>query len=205
MILFEAPIGGRERKLLAQANRNGFYYVLDRATGEFLASAYRTRNRRGQTASTRRGGRFARRESHRASRARWCSRTSGARPTGSARAIALRRSCSIRPRARWARSTSRERPSTSQVPRSPAVAAVTSRVTTRRGAIRALDATTGKMKWEFPLLSPGYTSLLSTAGGLVFGGTEEGNFFALDAESGKAAVGYTNRRRRARHSDVICC
>jgi len=53
------------------------------------------------------------------------------------------------------------------------------------GAIRALDATTGKMKWEFPLLSPGYTSLLSTAGGLVFGGTEEGNFFALDAETGK--------------------
>jgi len=52
-------------------------------------------------------------------------------------------------------------------------------------AIRALDATTGKMKWEFPLLSPGFTSLLSTAGGLVFGGSQEGNFFALDAESGK--------------------
>jgi alcohol dehydrogenase (cytochrome c) len=28
-------------------------------------------------------------------------------------------------------------------------------------------------------------SLLSTAGGLVFGGTEEGNFIALDAENGK--------------------
>jgi len=27
--------------------------------------------------------------------------------------------------------------------------------------------------------------LLSTAGGLVFGGAEEGNFFALDAEGGK--------------------
>ena len=53
------------------------------------------------------------------------------------------------------------------------------------GAIRALDATTGKMKWEFPLLSPGFTSLLSTAGGLVFAGSQEGNFFALDAESGK--------------------
>ena len=130
MILFEAQIGGRERKLLAQANRNGFYYVLDRATGEFLTGV-RTRNRRGQTASMRRGARFARRESRRASRGRWSSPTSGARPTGSARAIALRRSCSIRRRARWARSTSRERPSTSRVPRSPAVAAVTSRVTTR--------------------------------------------------------------------------
>jgi len=28
--------------------------------------------------------------------------------------------------------------------------------------------------------------LLSTAGGLVFSGTEEGNFFALDAETGKS-------------------
>jgi alcohol dehydrogenase (cytochrome c) len=54
------------------------------------------------------------------------------------------------------------------------------------GASRALEATTGKMKWEYKLLSPGWTSLLSTAGDLVFGGTEEGNFFALDAESGKA-------------------
>jgi alcohol dehydrogenase (cytochrome c) len=27
--------------------------------------------------------------------------------------------------------------------------------------------------------------VLSTAGGLVFGGAEEGNFFALDAENGK--------------------
>ena len=37
VILFDAAVGGRERKLLAQANRNGFYYVLDRATGEFVA------------------------------------------------------------------------------------------------------------------------------------------------------------------------
>jgi alcohol dehydrogenase (cytochrome c) len=41
------------------------------------------------------------------------------------------------------------------------------------------------LKWEFKLLSAGRSSLLSTAGGLVFSGTEEGNFFALDAETGK--------------------
>ena len=32
VILFDATVNGRARKLLAQANRNGFYYVLDRAT-----------------------------------------------------------------------------------------------------------------------------------------------------------------------------
>jgi len=41
------------------------------------------------------------------------------------------------------------------------------------------------MKWEFKLLTPPWTGLLSTAGGLVFGGTEEGNFFALDADTGQ--------------------
>jgi len=52
-------------------------------------------------------------------------------------------------------------------------------------AIRALEATTGKLKWEFKLLQPGSDGVLSTAGGLVFSGTEEGNFFALDALTGK--------------------
>lgn len=35
-ILFDATYGGRPRKLMAWAARNGFYYLLDRNTGEFL-------------------------------------------------------------------------------------------------------------------------------------------------------------------------
>jgi alcohol dehydrogenase (cytochrome c) len=54
------------------------------------------------------------------------------------------------------------------------------------GAIRALQAETGEMKWEFKLLSPPWAGVLSTAGGLVFSGSDEGNFYALDAQSGKA-------------------
>jgi alcohol dehydrogenase (cytochrome c) len=54
-----------------------------------------------------------------------------------------------------------------------------------RGGIRALEATTGRLKWDFELLTPPYAGVLSTAGDLVFGGAEEGNFFALDAENGK--------------------
>ena len=50
---------------------------------------------------------------------------------------------------------------------------------------RALEAATGKLRWEFKLITPPLAGLLSTAGGLVFGGAEEGNFFALDAETGK--------------------
>jgi quinohemoprotein ethanol dehydrogenase len=32
-------IGGRQRKVIMQANKNGFFYVLDRATGEFISGS----------------------------------------------------------------------------------------------------------------------------------------------------------------------
>ena len=53
------------------------------------------------------------------------------------------------------------------------------------GAVRALDVKTGKLTWDFRLPSPPWAGVMSTAGGLVFGGSNEGNFFALDAKSGK--------------------
>ena len=36
-VLFEADVRGTRRKLVAVANRNAFYYVLDRSSGEFIA------------------------------------------------------------------------------------------------------------------------------------------------------------------------
>jgi acido-empty-quinoprotein group A len=38
-VLFDADIGGSPRKLLAQAARNGYFFVLDRSTGEHLVTA----------------------------------------------------------------------------------------------------------------------------------------------------------------------
>ena len=35
-VLLDLPYQGEDRKLVVQANRNGFYYVLDRVSGEFL-------------------------------------------------------------------------------------------------------------------------------------------------------------------------
>jgi alcohol dehydrogenase (cytochrome c) len=41
VILADAPVDGVPRKLLLQANRNGFYYILDRTNGKFIsAKAY---------------------------------------------------------------------------------------------------------------------------------------------------------------------
>ncbi len=38
-VLFDAEFRGKKRKLLAQASRNGFYFLLDRTNGEYLAAA----------------------------------------------------------------------------------------------------------------------------------------------------------------------
>ncbi len=53
------------------------------------------------------------------------------------------------------------------------------------GALRALDPTTGKVKWEYKHTSPTWSGVLSSAGGLVFTGDADGNFIALEAASGK--------------------
>jgi alcohol dehydrogenase (cytochrome c) len=53
------------------------------------------------------------------------------------------------------------------------------------GALRAIDPTTGERKWEFPYISPSTAGVLTTAAGLAFTGDAEGNFLALDSRSGK--------------------
>ena len=53
------------------------------------------------------------------------------------------------------------------------------------GALRAIDPLTGNIKWEVKHPSPTWSGVLSTAGGLVFSGDAEGNFMALEAATGK--------------------
>jgi alcohol dehydrogenase (cytochrome c) len=53
------------------------------------------------------------------------------------------------------------------------------------GALRAIDPENGQVKWEFRHPSPTWSGVLSTAGGLLFTGDAEGNFIALNAASGK--------------------
>jgi alcohol dehydrogenase (cytochrome c) len=53
------------------------------------------------------------------------------------------------------------------------------------GALRAIDPTTGERRWQFEYISPSTSGLLSTASGLIFSGDAEGNFLAIDARNGK--------------------
>lgn len=52
-------------------------------------------------------------------------------------------------------------------------------------AVRAISPQTGDLRWEFPVDSRTTSGLMSTAGDLVFGGTADGFFFALDALTGE--------------------
>jgi alcohol dehydrogenase (cytochrome c) len=54
-----------------------------------------------------------------------------------------------------------------------------------RGYVKAVDPMTGKSKWEIPTRSPHYSSTLVTASNLVFTGALTGEFLAIDADTGK--------------------
>ena len=53
-----------------------------------------------------------------------------------------------------------------------------------RGQLKAIDPLTGKTKWEQPSDIPRFSGVLSTAGGIVFSGQLTGEFEAFDADSG---------------------
>jgi alcohol dehydrogenase (cytochrome c) len=55
----------------------------------------------------------------------------------------------------------------------------------KRGLLRATDPLTGKAKWELPFKSPNIAGALATAGGLVFTGMLTGELIAVDADTGK--------------------
>jgi alcohol dehydrogenase (cytochrome c) len=52
------------------------------------------------------------------------------------------------------------------------------------GALRAIDPATGERKWEFKYLRPSTSGLLTTASGLIFTGDNDGNVLALDSRTG---------------------
>jgi len=52
-------------------------------------------------------------------------------------------------------------------------------------AVRAISPQTGDIRWEFPVDPRTTSGLMSTAGDLVFGGSADGFFFALDGLTGE--------------------
>ena len=181
LVLVDTDYGGRPRKLLLQANRNGFIYVLDRTTGEFLfakpfvkkmnwASGYSADGKPqllpGQYAHAGRGQGLslgARRYQlvcdllQSGHEALLCDGGGGLQ----------------------------------HLPADPTTE-VTKGIANPADPglkyLRAIDIRTGKTVWEIPQQGPqeaNYSGVLSTAGGLVFYGETGGGFAAVDAKTGK--------------------
>ncbi|HKV25021.1 MAG TPA: PQQ-dependent dehydrogenase, methanol/ethanol family [Candidatus Acidoferrum sp.] len=184
-VLFNAQIDGRERKLIAEANRNAFYYVLDRVSGEFLAgqpyaketwaSGLDSKGKPITTADSVPSEKGALIWPNLNGATVWFSPSYSpqtgffyvaARNVGS---VYFKREAAYKPDTFFAGGGEDELPPDQSW-----------------GEIRALEATTGATKWIFRLHTPPWAGVLSTAGGLVFSGTNEGNFFALDARTGKS-------------------
>jgi alcohol dehydrogenase (cytochrome c) len=185
MVLLDREFRGRQRKLLVTANRNGFYYVLDRATGEFLhgepfvkqtwAKGLDSKGRPIVLPGTDPTPEGIRVYPMVAGGTNWMSPAYNPQtglfyvPVREGSSMYYMGDAEYRPGTRFQGSFFRNE----------------GVMEDWYGAIRALDPLTGKMKWEHRLLRPPWAGVMSTAGGLIFAGTEEGYFKALDASTGK--------------------
>jgi alcohol dehydrogenase (cytochrome c) len=183
-VLFDATINGRLRKLVAMANRNAFYYLLDRETGEFVSATPYAKQTWAERIDEK--GRPIRRPGTEPS-------VEGTLVFPNIQGASNWPSPSYSPQTKLFYQAAREmgtyffKGDPQYKAGEPFMAGGGRAVNgdDAWGAIRALEATTGTLKWEFKLVTPPMSGVLATAGGLVFGGTDEGNFFALDAETGK--------------------
>jgi PQQ-dependent dehydrogenase (methanol/ethanol family) len=179
LVLVDATFQGKPRKLLLQANRNGFFYVLDRTTGEFLAGSPFVRK---LTWATGIGADGRPRE------------VAGATPTP-----AGTKACpAVRGATNWY--SSAYNPGSKFFYVMAVEDCNVYRQSTRGGYVpsrdpdsppekylRALDIESGKIVWEVPQVGApesNYSGVLSTAGGLVFYGETGGGFAAVDAKTG---------------------
>ena len=183
-VLLDLEMEGKPRKLLVQANRNGFYYVLDRENGEFLRAEPIARitwasgvgsDGRPQvlpnTAPTPEGNYQC---PGMGGGPNWMA--SSYNPETGLLYIVVREECTV-----YYGTKQELDPGHFFLGSFPAVAPDDD----TWGSVKALEPTSGKVKWEFKFHSPTWAGTLSTAGGLVFTGDMEGYVMALDARTGK--------------------
>jgi len=185
--LIDATWQGRPRKLLVQANRNGFFYVLDRTDGKFLLGKQYAKNvtwARGLTPEGRPivvpnmepsldGKRVC--PSLEGS-SNWYSTSFN--PTTGLYYVQTNDKCGIFTQTpmEWEAGKGFMGGSFKQAPDEPA-----------QRVLRAFDIQTGRVVWELPQTGAvdSWGGTLGTAGGIVFFGEDSGALMAADAANGK--------------------
>jgi alcohol dehydrogenase (cytochrome c) len=188
-VLVDGIWEGKPRKLMAHADRNGFYYVLDRETGEFLHGTPFIDQLNWATGLTPEGrpirvpgveptpqGNFV------------CPSTSGAtnwmspayNPATGWFYVAVKEGCGVSYKAKQ-----EFRPGGFGF---MGTGYIESPEEPWQMFVRALDLKTGERKWSYEQVNSKHygAGLVSTAAGLIFAGDDQGFMTALDAESGEA-------------------
>lgn len=184
-ILADIPIKGVVRKVICWPNRNGFYYVLDRVTGEFLTGVpfVKIDWAKGLNAA----GRPILVDAARISVAGTRIRPGYGADNWQNPAFDPSRGSLFIP-AIESSAVFTKRPPDQPIgePDGFFLGSSWSEVEPSTHMVVALDPATGSQKWQYrePVPAGDYGGLLATAGGLVFGATG-GTFFALDADSGR--------------------
>jgi len=188
-VLLDANFGGRPRKLLLHPNRNGFYYVLDRASGEvLLAKPYAKQTWAKEIDSRGRPVLLPDQEPTIEGNDRVWPGVDGANNWMSPSYNPLTKLLYVSSREERRRYFKTDAPEYH-----PGEAyfggggggGARFRPEENSSRLLALVPETGQIQWEHRLLTPHWSGVLSTAGNLVFSSSMEGNFFALDARTGE--------------------
>jgi alcohol dehydrogenase (cytochrome c) len=183
-VIVDADFRGERRKLVVTANRNAFYYVLDRENGKFLqgrAYAHQTWARglddsgrpilMPNTEPTVEGNKIY---PSLGGGTNWYSPSWSPKegliyvPVREEGAYYYKGEAEFKPGALFNGGGQRSIPGEEPY-----------------GAIRALVTSTGAQKWEFRMKTTATAGILSTAGDLVFSGSGQGDVFALHAGTGQ--------------------
>ena len=189
MLLADIQVAGQPRKVMIQANKNGFLYVLDRTNCSLIAAnplvkvnwASHVDLKTGRPVLTDVYKRFFAGEEVEI----WPSRGTNAVPI------------SFDPNSGLIYASTWDVPRIQKIaaPKPQVLGADSTGVTARvadvhpgdvLGHFTAINPLTGQKKWEVPLTDlPGSAGMLATAGGLVFTGKLTGEFVALDSATGR--------------------
>jgi len=188
-VLADIPVNGQMRKVMIQANKNGFLYVLDRTNCKLIAAhpmvkvnwATHIDMTTGRPVLTDIQKRFAAGEEVEI----WPSRGTNAVP------IAFNPTTGLIYASTW----NVPRIQKLAPPKPTVIGGQSTGVEARNpdtnpgdilGHFAAINPLTGEKKWEVPLTDvPSAAGMLATGGGLVFTGKITGEFVALDQDTGK--------------------
>jgi alcohol dehydrogenase (cytochrome c) len=183
-ILLDMEFRGRMRKVVLHANRNGFFYVLDRLTGEFLRGTPLIDKVTWASGLDDKGRPILIPGKDPTPEGNWvCPSVKGAtnwmgqsyNPSTGLLYVLTLEQCGMYN-------------SSSQDP-VPMKNFAGGGATEEGGQVllRAIDPKTARRAWEYPMTGAGrmWTGTVSTAAGVVFTGDDDGQMLALDAKTGK--------------------